>query len=132
MAATYTQIKLAEMRECLDAGKGWRVDDTQAEYVFYFDIPSTSGMRIKVYTSIRTRSAEGRGVGQDAIRTVAIFRNPHTGGVIPVYKGRRVHRTQNWRANLKRRVIEVIETAKERHDWAIKKTASPSPAVSGK
>ena len=110
MAATYQQIELADVQDVLKAAKGWKPYNSHKEYVYDWAVPSLNGVVIRVYTSVSKLNGQGRRCGGDAIRVCAVNTLTNRGLV----KSRRVHRTQNWRDNLKSRVFEAIELSKER------------------
>ena len=120
MASSYVEITFEEMHQRLRRDKGWeQLVDYSGEYVFGWRIPSKPELLIKVYTSIKKKDAVGRGVGQDAIRVVCVaYKGDKTQ---PVVKTKRVNRTTNWRDNLRDRVTETMNEAKERYAWAMRK-----------
>jgi hypothetical protein len=107
MAATYTPISWSELREVLKADK-WSEVDGYRERVLDFPIKDT-GCVVRVYTSIAKHNDSSRGKGKDAIRVCAVNLKTQRGMV----KSRRVHRTQNWRDNLKKRILETLNIARE-------------------
>lgn len=113
MAAKYKVVLLEEVEQLLRSAKGWvrTVKGNTKEYVFSYKLRSNPRVEILVYTSI-TRSHRSRGKGRDAIRVCAVMGNR---GLV---KSSRVHRVENWRANLKKRIITVIGQARERSTWA--------------
>ena len=114
---TFTEITLAEMQEHLRESKGWVITDTNCnEYVFDYSVNSNPNVIIRVYSSIHKNSDTARGVGQDAIRTMALLKISD-GPPIQVrglVASLRTNRTTNWRINLKARIVEVIALALRR------------------
>jgi hypothetical protein len=92
-------------------GKGWQENVVNNEVVFDFAL--TPACTIRVYSSIRNDSGVNRGVGQDAVRVAAF--NPLTQkGLV---KSSYVQRIASWKDNLRKRIREVGDTAKERFSW---------------
>lgn len=108
--AQYYSVSKIEMDAVLSSQKKWHCTTQGREWVYEWDIPSVPFITIKVYSGILTDSNDSRKAGADAIRVVAV--NTRTGqGWI---KGTRVHRVNGWCANLKARVLKVIEQSKAR------------------
>lgn len=117
MPALYTPLTLEELRDTLKKERGWvevAQGDNSNEYVFTRDLVTLPGVQIKVYSSIRIFGVS-RSCGEDAIRVCAI--RLIEGKWHGVVRSQRVHRTQNWRDNLKTRIQTVFETCKERASW---------------
>jgi|TARA_Y100000310_G_scaffold243112_3_gene247525 hypothetical protein len=123
MSSTYVEITLEEMQQCLPKDKGWEVlvGDFSSEYVFGWQIPSKPDLLIKVYTSIRKQNAVGRSKGQDAIRVVCVLHKDGKTQPVVSAKDKRVNRTTNWRVNLRKLVVDVMNKSKERYGWAMQK-----------
>ena len=112
MAATYTPVSIAEMRELFDPAKGWKeeVFDNVNEHVFVYRSKKNPRFIVKVYTSIPLEAARGRGCGEDAIRVCGVRTNhPNTYEGRGAFKAARVHRTKNWRDNLRKRVEDALK-----------------------
>lgn len=85
------------------------------EVVFSKEHPNKIGLFVKIYSSIRTENATARGVGEDAIRTVALFINNEK--TYPIFKGVRVYRTTS-QESVHSRVQDRIEKAFVRcNEW---------------
>ena len=111
MAATYTPVTLAEINDFLKAEKGWVEANVSArEHVRDFPLKRHPGVVIRVYTSIHKDNGIARKKGQDAIRVCAVDTVKGKGLV----KSSRVNRTTNWRDNLQKRVIGVLQTTNNR------------------
>lgn len=105
MPATYTPLTLQQMGELLTP-QGFRIIDlTNTAEMVYGKIIAKS-VCLRVYTTI-DRTGYSRDCGADAIRVTAVKRYP--GDVIRgIGKTKRIHRTQNWRVNLQKRIDEMI------------------------
>jgi len=113
MAAKYTSITLTEMTDLLTPEKGWHdaTPPTAKEHVLHWRVKRYADtIVVKVYTSIATAHATGRGKGKDAIRVCAVNLDTDRGLV----KAKRVHRVENWRTNLKSRILHVLAELKTR------------------
>jgi hypothetical protein len=110
MSATYCKITIEEMRELLRMEKGWTETVSGDEKVFAYQLKSPQDVVIKVYSGIRASTNEAKANGQDALRVSAVNTRLHLGWI----KAKRCNRTQNWRDNLKERVLKVIEQSKAR------------------
>lgn len=108
--AKYYNISLDEMRDFLKFEKGWVEEIAGNEKTFTFPLKSYPEIIIKVYSGIRTDTANSRGVGQDAIRVCAVNTRLNCGWI----KSERVYRVEGWRNNLQSRVESVIRAAKNR------------------
>jgi hypothetical protein len=136
----YTPINLPEMAELLKTEKGWVCISPYGNVESYFDfklnmlsnfktdvvediskgaierIRGTS-VFIRVYSSIVGQ--QSREVGKDAIRVCIIAEVPtkEYKRVVGIQSFTRVHRTANWRDNLRKRVQEAF-------DWAVNNVRS--------
>lgn len=111
MPKTYRQISADEMRGFLKMEKGWRENLVQNEIVFDWIIPSYNFLLIRVFSGIRRDTQQSRECGKDALRTCCINLKLNKGWI----KSKTAYRTQNWRDNLKDRILNVIKEAKERN-----------------
>jgi hypothetical protein len=108
-------MTIAQMREVLRPDKGWR-DVAQAidavhgrgEHILEWGFKKYPGVILRVYTSIDRATGVARDKGNDAIRVCAVNTNTDRGLV----KSKRVLRVNNWRANLKHRVWEVMNVVR--------------------
>ena len=98
----YTKIKLSEMSMLLKEEKGWAMTVPTGEEAF-FDFKK-KGFTIRVYSSI-TKSGTCRAKGKDAIRVVILWERPSDKNYVGVRSFPRVTRQENWRKNLKSRVM---------------------------
>ena len=124
MAATAVTITLSELDDFLQASKGWTPYTPTwkcREHVRDFPLSARPGVVVRVYTSISIATGVSRPVGGDAIRVCAVDTIRDRG----IVSTRRVHRVENWRENLKARVMEVL---REAHD----RTPAPAPAATAK
>lgn len=111
--STFYNVSLAEMQELLKAEKGWRTEQPNnniKEIIFSYSIPSVPFLVVKVCSGITLESGNSRAVGKDAIRVFAINSNTNKGWI----STSRVYRTLGWNNNLKNKIIEVINQAKDR------------------
>lgn len=106
----YCNIPIEAMRDFLKIEKGWVERVQNQEIVFDRPLNKYPFIVVKVYTGIRKGDGQSRGCGQDAIRVCAVNINTNAGWI----KSARVYRVEGWRDNLKERVLEVIQQAKER------------------
>lgn len=112
MPPVYTEIPLEHMRAMLEP-QGFEFVNvpTSGEYVFDKTVEHNGeSLRLRVYTSISRYDGNSRGIGEDAIRIVAMYGNGMTVGT------GRTNRTQNWKVNLQKRIdlwIDMIEWC----DW---------------
>lgn len=121
MAAHYTNVTLAQMQAALKASKGWKAVKPEVhEHVFGWKVPHWPGVFVLVYTGIDKEGGKSRAKGKDAIRVCAVDVVNDRG----VIKTKRVHRTQNWEANMQKRVLacvkhagEVMERRKDKGEW---------------
>ena len=63
----------------------------------------------------------GRSKGQDAIRVVCVLHKDGKTQPVVSAKDKRVNRTTNWRVNLRKLVVDVMNKSKERYGWAMQK-----------
>lgn len=120
--ADYKLVTRKEVEEVLSAERGWRKSAVKAgEYVYDWPVKRWPGVVIRVYTSVDKETDTSRGVGRDAIR-VCVVDIPNSRGVL---KARRVHRTLNWRTNLRKRVEgmlrhvdDVMSKRESRGEWS--------------
>lgn len=80
-------------------------DDTK-EYVF--DLPATKDTVLRLFSSIDVRSKISRNYGEDAIRLVLI----NTNFDIPIFKGKKTLRMENWRDNLIKKINHILDNPK--------------------
>lgn len=107
MAAHFKEIRTEDMHNFLTAIGFQRVSAVTAtarELVYGKIIKKNICLR--VYTSLVGEHV--RAVGADAIRVAVVKRQPD-GSIIGIGKAKRVHRVENWRANLLSRIIETTE-----------------------
>ena len=112
----YTVIKLSEIMEVLDATKGWKIVDVDAntkEYIFEFPLTSRPHIVVRVCSSIHKESNASRKVGKDAIRVFAVNNKTGKGWISTT----RVYRVEGWRDNLKKTVMKVFTEAKNRKEF---------------
>jgi hypothetical protein len=108
MAAQYTPVTLAEMVELLKPEKGWHevALERVREHVLDWRVQRFKAhIVVRVYTSVKKTTGTGRGCGKDAIRVCAVNLDTDRGLVA----SKRVHRVENWRTNLQKRIAWVIE-----------------------
>jgi len=107
MAAQFTEVTLEDMDRLLKRSyRVLRPTKGESRGEVYYDLNlSDNKIFIRIWTSIRPRSGQGAGVGQDAIRVTMVTK----GGKPLVPKGTIVKRTQNWRSNLMDRVNGLLE-----------------------
>ena len=121
MAATYTPVSLAEMVELLSPAKGWNevtLDRVQEHVLDWRVHRFAETVVVRVYTSVRISDDAGRGCGKDAIRVCAVNLDTDRGLV----KAKRVHRVENWRINLRKRIESVIAELDTRNFTLLSKT----------
>lgn len=121
MAATAVQITLSEMNEFLRAERGWKLAEIKfhcEEHVYdWSPFADRPWVVVRVYSSVDKHTGVSRKVGGDAIRVCAVNTASDRGLLHSV----RVHRVENWRENLRARVIEC------RDQLAAKIAAMPAP-----
>lgn len=115
--ATYKEITLDEMKECL-ASLGYDKEvclDGVGEFVFgkicKFSTDDTKifTASIRVFTSI-SKAGFVRSKGTDAIRVSAVYR-AKDGSIRAIsHKAKRVHRVANWKKNLANRIKSVEDS----------------------
>jgi len=96
----YVQYSEQEVRELMEdmQFQEVRVGGTRE---LVFELPTKQpDVRLRVYSSVAAGSA--RGCGKDAGRVVLVVKNGH-GDWHVAWKARRVHRTENFLANLRKR-----------------------------
>lgn len=130
MAATAVQITLSEFTEFLRADRGWspvQVHFRCDEHVFdWVPFPEHPKMVVRVYSSISKFTNVSRQVGGDAIRVCAVDLGSNRGMIA----AQRVHRVENWRENLRARVLQVRDDLGARlAKFAAAKAAQPKPAT---
>lgn len=108
--AKFYNISAGEMREFLQAEKGWRELIQGREIVFSYNLKSNNNICIKVYSGILANNNQSRGCGQDAIRVCAVNVTTNKGWI----KTARVHRVEGWKNNLKNRVLKAIQQSNAR------------------
>ena len=104
----YTVITIEEMINFLSAKKGWVMTDPgKGETYFDFPVKDTEVI-IRVWSSICGNISRAK--GKDAIRVVLLIDK----GIktIGVKKYPRVTRQENWKQNLKARILDAYEYAK--------------------
>lgn len=121
MAATAVQITLSEMNEFLRAERGWKLAEIKfhcEEHVYdWSPFADRPWVVVRVYSSVDKHTGVSRKVGGDAIRVCAVNTASDRGLLHSV----RVHRVENWRENLRARVIEC------RDQLAAKIATLPAP-----
>jgi len=117
MSATYTPVTTREITELLKAEKGWRQVELPrvSERVYEYRLKRDPRIAIRVYSGIELHADQCRPCGADAIRVVAVntqARRYMGEWVEAPARGKvaRVHRTQNWRKNLQKRITDLIVT----------------------
>jgi hypothetical protein len=107
MAAKFKPIKTEDMHNFLTAIGFTRINaiTAQSRELVYGKIIK-HGICLRVYTSLVGEQV--RTVGADAIRLAVVKRQPD-GSIIGIGKAKRVHRVENWRANLLSRIMETTE-----------------------
>lgn len=113
--ARYVQINEQEFRDFLEP-KGFTVNESVPGNELVFEAEHDQGDAIiRIYSSVQRRgygAGAGRKVGKDAIRVVLLARMPGNSSLTtlkPIFKGKRVHRVENWRENLRTRMNEAFE-----------------------
>jgi hypothetical protein len=113
MPARYVQITLEEFDEFMEGLFFERLDHrtlNYSEYVYERQFLNVDA-KIRIYSSISIYGEESRGKGRDAIRVVVLYKFPSEfrGPLIwqAAKKQKRVHRVQNWRTNLDKRIEEA-------------------------
>jgi len=125
MAAQYTPISQDEMEQFLstlgfypkpmntinDPGTGEPLIPPNVQELVYGKRQNSNGMpfSIRVYTGINKYGGESREKGKDAIR-VEVHYKDESGKPQRLGGSKRVHRTQNWRDNLRQRIVEWEQT----------------------
>jgi Family of unknown function (DUF6011) len=130
MAATAVQITLSEFTAFLRPERGWspvqvhfRCDEHVFDWVPFEEHPK---MVVRVYSSISKHTNVSRQVGGDAIRVCAVDLASNRGMIA----AQRVHRVENWRENLKARVLQVRDDLGARlAKFAAAKAAEPKPVA---
>lgn len=119
MAAQFTNITADDMLKFLNrafhALHPSRPFNKNDEMVVDLALNDAKTIGIRVWTSIRSGAERASEVGTDAIRVQ--FYNfaknkPMLTGKTPIVK-----RTQNWRDNLKDRIIDIMEQYDDREDY---------------
>jgi len=120
--AKYVVVTIEQFREVLKADKGWQetIEAGTKEYVFLWPIKECPGIVLKVYSSVTLASGAGRKRGGDAIRVCAINTVLNTGYV----RMPRVHRVEQWRYNLRARVMQALREARKRYGCVKKGVAA--------
>jgi hypothetical protein len=104
-----------DMDEFLKPSKGWIRNHSGNEYIYDFHLKKLP-IIIKVASSIRVDTGRARNKGADAIRVFAVVKegldvkDKVSGGLL---KSKRVYRTDNWRENLEKLVLDTIKRAKK-------------------
>lgn len=121
MPAHYYNVSLDEMRSLLQPAKGWReeLNPRSKEAIFQYPLRDKPEILIKVYTGIVAGGS--RKVGKDAIRVAAVNVRTDKGWI----KSKRVHRVENWRENLKGRILQVIRQSKARARDSVETPSMP-------
>jgi len=130
MAATAVQITLSEFAEFLRPERGWNPAQVQfrcEEYVFdWIPFPEFPKVVVRVYSSIQKHTGVSRQVGGDAIRVCAVDLAANRG----LISAQRVHRVENWRENLRARVLQVRDELQARLvKRAAVEAAKPKPVA---
>lgn len=109
----FVTITLAEMQKAFSqknpAGNGW-VQGVAGRNEVVFDFAVSPKCTLRVWTSIRNDNGLGRGNGDDAIR-VSAFNPQNQRGLV---KASYVQRIATWEKNLRSRIHEVHQIAKDR------------------
>lgn len=119
-------IDSEEFRKFLTA-QGFSDGLSNNEVVFSKEHPNKIGLLVKIYSSIRVDSDTARGVGEDAIRTVALFTSAEK--TYPIFKGARVYRTTS-QESVHSRVQDRIEKAFVRcNEWIEQSKLTTQPKI---
>ncbi len=118
-AATFVPVALEDMEKVINRGfralRPKRVVSPYREYQ-YFLTPDLEQPQyvIRINSSIFAGSAEARDNGEDSIRIVLL----DTKRDKPLMDGRyqRVHRTMNWRDNLRSRIEDALEEFEDKNE----------------
>ena len=108
--AKFYNVTLHEMENLFRPDKGWTKSVQGREVLFNFPLRSVPNVEIKVYSGILAANGQSRACGGDAIRVAAVDVRNNRGWIA----SKRVHRVTGWEANLKARVLKVIEQSKAR------------------
>lgn len=97
----YTDSLKNEFEETLfDLGKAVLLNDKEpSTWEFVYGLKTTDGNLFKIYSSISLNTGRFRPTGKDAIRVIK-----WGAGYGPISKSFRVHRTDNWKSNLIKRI----------------------------
>jgi len=101
MPPTYVQPTREQVETALKVPQHFKLVENPLGSELLYDWPVRPGAWVRVCSSITGKV--GREVGQDAIRVIVL--NVEADHVF--FKATRVHRTQNWQANMMRRVREA-------------------------
>lgn len=130
-AATSVPVSLEEMDKVIRRGFRAlrpRVEVARWGEVVYLLTPDADDPDsvIRIQTSIMQGSQQARGEGEDSIRITLL--NTRTNRPI-AEKMQRVHRTQNWKDNLRQRIEDAMETFEELGEVRAKTKQAPAPAA---
>lgn len=117
MPATYVEITKEQIAKHLEP-QGFQIVDLPGGEIVYSKLIAPN-VCIRVFTSVWKGVGYGKAVGEDAIRTVLVYR-VKSGKIRGWRKARRVNRTQNWRLNLQERIESLQAFYKERESIAAK------------
>ena len=118
-AATYVNVTVEDIEAFLR--RAFRAYKPLKRGVFknevFIAMPIDNWARIEVMTAVSAQAVSGRGVGEDAIRITLL------GPKGPLHRAKfftRVHRTQNWRDNLRERIETALEYYEDKiTEWRV-------------
>ena len=107
---TYIKIPLSEFLGFLeDNSLEYTQTSTSVDTKEYiFDIESTKDTVLRLFSSIDVRSKVSRDYGADAIRLILINTNFN----VPIFKGKKTLRMENWRDNLIKKINYILDNPK--------------------
>jgi hypothetical protein len=115
MAATFVEVSHEDMARFLTRAFRALKPTKGVQYSeIYYDLHLGESVAIRVWTSVKTGSGVGAGVGEDAIRISLISSKngkPLVAGKAPIVK-----RTTNWRNSLQDRIEDYVELYDEKEE----------------
>lgn len=108
---SFVSVPAAAIREKLVAAGFRLIPGSRGEEVYQRSHDKDDRYIIKVYSSIQRGASQARGLGTDAIRVVALFRQSN--GFRCIHKAKRVHRSGSVEGVLER----MIERAREAYGY---------------
>jgi hypothetical protein len=125
MATRFVEVDRSRFCEALEA-RGFTQDiDAQGELVYVRQHHLDKTMFVKIYTSLPQNGGDTRGVGQDAIRVLLMFKNGRTQKTGCLYKASRVYRTGSEAAVIER----TLERAREAYKVGIDRVRARLPGI---